>query len=73
MESAARSMAKSLSWRVVAMAITLSVTYAVTGNLRLAAAVGVTDTVIKIGTYYAHERAWNRVSFGKPREPEYYI
>ena len=73
MDSAARSMVKSLSWRVVAMAITLSVTYAVTGSFSLAAAVGVTDTVIKIGTYYAHERAWNRISFGKPREPEYYI
>ncbi len=73
MESAARSMAKSLSWRVVAMTITLSVTYAVTDSLGLAATVGLTDTVIKLGTYYAHERAWNRVSFGKPREPEYYI
>lgn len=73
MESAARSMAKSLSWRMVAMTITLAVTYVVTGSLSLAAAVGVTDTIIKIGTYYAHERAWNRVAFGKPKEPEYYI
>ncbi len=73
MESAARSIAKSLSWRVVAMAITLSVTYAVTSSFKFAAAVGATDTIIKIGTYYAHERAWNRVSFGKPKEPEYYI
>lgn len=55
------------------MAITLSVTYAVTSSFKFAAAVGATDTIIKIGTYYAHERAWNRVSFGKPKEPEYYI
>ncbi len=73
MESAARSMAKSLSWRAVALVITLVVTYSVTGSLSLAAAVGVTDTIIKLGTYYAHERAWNRIAFGQAKEPEYYI
>ena len=31
---------------------------------------GVADSAIKILVYYAHERAWNRVSFGKRRDGE---
>lgn len=63
-ESHRRSIIKALSWRALAVTITMSVTYAVTGQLELAAAVGLVDTIIKLGVYYAHERVWNRVNFG---------
>ena len=64
-ESRRRSMLKALSWRALAVAITTSVTYAVTGQFELAAAVGLADTAIKLGVYYAHERVWNRIDYGQ--------
>ena len=64
-ESRRRSIAKTLSWRMVATVITVSVAWVVTGTLKVAAAVGIADTVIKLAAYYAHERAWDRVSFGR--------
>ena len=63
-ETRRRSIVKTLSWRVLATGITTSVTYALTGQWELAATVGLADAVIKLGAYYAHERAWGRIAFG---------
>jgi len=43
------------------------------GELRSAAAIGLADTLVKVGVYYGHERAWNRVRFGRGLQPEYEI
>jgi uncharacterized membrane protein len=53
--------------------VTFAVAWILTGNLSLSAGIGLLDTVIKVGAFYAHERMWNRVSFGKQRPPEYQI
>jgi len=73
MESFARSLVKSLSWRFVAVIITTSVAWFVTGEKMFALAIGVIDTVIKLAAYFAHERIWNRIDFGKAKPPEYTI
>jgi len=72
-ESHFRSIIKALSWRVLATLITFSVSWIFTGNLELAVEIGLVDTVIKLGVYYSHERFWNRLTFGKMKEPEYQI
>jgi len=64
---------KALSWRVIAFVITSSVVLLLTGRLDLAGEVGLADTLIKIGTFYGHERLWNRIQFGRVREPDYEI
>ena len=64
METHRRSLAKAVSWRVFALAITVVITWVVTGEAALAASVGVLDAVVKIGSFYLHERAWNRLKFG---------
>ena len=51
----------------------MSVAWVVTGQLEFAATIGVADALVKLGAYYLHERAWNRVGYGRPREPEYRI
>lgn len=68
-----RTMAKAVSWRIFGTLITASVAWAVTGRLRFAASIGVVDAVLKLGAYYMHERAWNRISYGRVRSPEYQI
>ena len=73
MESHRRSIIKTLSWRVLATAITAGVAFVVTGELRFAAAIGALDTFLKLGIYYTHERVWNRLNFGRSRSPDYQI
>ncbi len=76
MESHKRSIAKAMSWRVIALLITTIVAYVMTGKLDLAVEIGLLDTLIKLGVYYGHERAWLRISYGRPAPmppPEYHI
>jgi len=63
-ESHSRSLAKALSWRVIALAITTGVSYMLSESVAVAVSIGVVDSMIKIGAYYAHERAWTNVRFG---------
>jgi uncharacterized membrane protein len=70
-DSHARSIAKALSWRFLATIITGCVAWFITGTVAVAVAIGLADTIVKLGIYYAHERAWNRVPFGR-REPKDY-
>jgi uncharacterized membrane protein len=64
-ESHRRSVAKAITWRVVAFVITVGVVWVVTGEPSSAAAIGIMDAVIKIFSYYLHERAWNRLRLGR--------
>ncbi|MCL5961150.1 MAG: DUF2061 domain-containing protein [Chloroflexi bacterium] len=43
----------------------------VTGQASLATAVGLLDTLVKIGSFYVHERAWNRSRFGRVEPSKY--
>ena len=72
-ESHVRSVVKALTWRFVATIITFFVAWILTGEVTMAAEIGILDTLIKLGAYYWHERTWNRMSFGKEKPPEYQI
>lgn len=69
MESHLRSVTKAITWRVVGLAITASTVWVVTGEPGIAATVGIADTLLKIGSFYMHERAWNRSKFGRVELP----
>ena len=72
-ESHVRTITKALTWRFIATLVTFNVAWFATGNLSLAAEIGIADTIIKLGAYYFHERAWICVTFGKLKRPEYEI
>ena len=73
MESYKRSIVKALTWRIMGATFTATVVWFFTDKFGLAAAVGILDTVLKLGAYYIHERVWNRIRFGQIRSPEYQI
>jgi uncharacterized membrane protein len=74
MESTRRSLAKSLSWRLLATAITTSLVFALTGRGEFAATIGLADTLVKLFIYFGHERLWNRIPYGREqKQPEYLI
>ena len=72
-ESHARSLVKTLSWRIVATVITMFVAFVVTRKPDTALEIGLADTLIKLFAYYGHERAWVRLRIGQKKPPEYEI
>jgi len=60
-----RSAAKTVSWRVIATSTTMILVYVFTGEFELAAGVGIGDVLLKVLFYFLHERAWNRIAFGR--------
>jgi uncharacterized membrane protein len=60
----ARHALKSLSYRIYSSCITTAIATLVTGNNKLALAIGSTDFIVKLFTYYFHERVWYRIPFG---------
>ncbi len=73
MESRRRTIVKSISYRVLGGFITLGVVLVATGEVSAAAAIGLADTLVKVGAFYFHERLWLRIDFGRTHEPEYHI
>ena len=65
-----RSVVKTISWRTVGTLDTIIVSYFVTGNLVMAAAIGSIEVITKMILYYFHERAWNRLKFGTVKQVE---
>lgn len=64
-ETNIRSIAKGISWRVVATSTTIAIIYFFFNRLDLAIAAGMIETVLKIVFYWAHERVWFKVHWGK--------
>jgi adenylylsulfate kinase len=62
-----RSIVKGISWRAVATTTTIIIVYFFFGRLDLAIAAGLIETVLKVGLYWAHERAWFKVKWGRKR------
>lgn len=62
-----RSIVKGISWRVVATSTTITIVYVFFGRLDLAIVAGLLETVLKVGLYWAHERLWFKIKWGRKR------
>lgn len=58
-------MVKALTWRAIATSTTMALAYVATKDLKVTAAIGTADVVIKLFFYYLHERAWGRLETGR--------
>jgi uncharacterized membrane protein len=61
-DSNAKSLLKSVSWRIVGTIDTIIISYFVTGQVVMALSIGSVEVFSKIILYYFHERAWESVS-----------
>ncbi len=70
-----RSIIKAFSYRLTGTLATIMISFLISGRIKIALSIGVIELVTKIALYYLHERAWNRIPFGrvKERPPEYSI
>jgi len=64
-ETHARSIVKAISWRATGSLDTFVIAALVTGNSKLAGGVALGELLTKTALYYAHERAWALVPWGK--------
>lgn len=60
-----RSLAKTISWRIVATTITMLLVYSVTKKITVSLGIGLIEVVVKMIAYYLHERSWNKVTWGR--------
>lgn len=63
-----RSVVKTISWRTLGTLDTIIISYFITGSLGMAASIGSIELVTKMILYYFHERAWNKINFGRIKE-----
>lgn len=67
-ESNVRSIVKAISWRVTGTVDTFVISFLVTGHLKAAGTIAITEVLTKVLLYYFHERIWNRIKFGKVKD-----
>jgi len=64
-EKSYRSIVKSISWRTIGTIDTIVISYFITGKATLAISIGGIEVFTKMALYFFHERAWNRINFGR--------
>jgi uncharacterized membrane protein len=60
-----RSLVKALTWRVIALITTFVSIYLITGQIHFALQGTVLTNTINFVLYYAHERGWNSIQWGR--------
>ena len=68
-DSHKRSIAKAVSYRLMATLTTMTVVFIITRKLVLTLEVGLIDMLAKMGFFYIHERFWAKVKWGKTKHP----
>ena len=60
-DSNLRSIAKAVSWRLLGTVDTFLLSWIITGQVHIAAAIGGFEIITKTMLYYFHERIWTRI------------
>lgn len=68
MQTPARTIAKSLSWQALGLVTTTAIAYALTGSMVAGGTMALTMAGVGAVLFVAHERAWERVRWGRGPE-----
>ncbi len=60
-----RSLAKAVSWRITGSIDTFILSWLITGNIVVAGTISAVEVFTKILLFYAHERIWGLVKWGR--------
>lgn len=67
-DSKKRSLAKSFSWRVIALVLLGGISYLITGgNLLETGLITLVYHGLQIGIFFLHERVWNHIKWGRTK------
>ena len=64
-EKVKRSLAKTISWRIIGTLDTLILSWIIVQEVETAVAIASVEFVSKMILYFFHERAWNKIKWGK--------
>jgi uncharacterized membrane protein len=64
-EKVKRSLAKTISWRIIGTLDTLILSWIIIGEASTAALIASVEFVSKMILYFFHERAWTKIKWGK--------
>lgn len=64
-DTAKRSLVKTISWRVTGSGATFGISYLISGNVAVAGTIAGIQLVANTVLYFIHERIWNRISWGR--------
>jgi len=60
-----RSIAKTITWRLIAITITYTIVYIITKDLIRSTLITIFADSIKTVAYFLHERGWKKIKWGK--------
>ena len=72
-ESSLRSFTKAVSNRLLNTLATVTLVYLFTDQVAVALSVGATEVIVKFALFYAHERVWDKVTFGKNKKKSFVL
>ena len=64
-EKVKRSLAKTISWRIIGTLDTLALSWLITGKASMAFTIASVEFASKMLLYFFHERAWSNIKWGK--------
>jgi uncharacterized membrane protein len=59
-----RSIAKTISWRLVGSSAVLLISFLLTGSFALASSIAIIQLVSNTILYFIHERLWSKIQWG---------
>lgn len=65
MDAQRRTLLKTLTWRLIAIVLTMAVVYPYNRDFEASLYFSLFLNFIKMLFYYLHERIWNKVPFGR--------
>jgi len=65
METPKRTLAKAISWQLLGLFSMVVIGWLFTGSLTAAGTMAVVTTICGLVCYVLHERAWNRIAWGR--------
>ena len=64
-DTAVRSLAKAVSWRITGTIDTFLISWLITGQALIASGIALTEILTKVFLFWMHERVWNRIKWGQ--------
>jgi uncharacterized membrane protein len=68
-ESHVRSALKAISYRTAGTLLTTTISLVMTGSAKTAMLLGCAEVTTKVVLYWAHERVWSRIHWGRHPRP----
>ncbi|NWG10977.1 DUF2061 domain-containing protein [Candidatus Bathyarchaeota archaeon] len=65
MDSKLRSIVKAATWRIIALFLSIIISFAIIGSWSVSVAIGVATNLLKTLVYYIHERLWEKINWGR--------